>query len=43
MVECENCDYYNADDDVCRACECWPYLDCDAPLPCEKDTDNSEN
>lgn len=42
MMECENYKYYNSEDDVCTACECWPYMDCDDPLPCE-DKKSKEN
>lgn len=35
--ECAECEFYDADDGVCKACECWPYMDCDEKLPCEKD------
>ena len=36
MEECKDCPYYDPDDDVCTACECWPAMNCDDPLPCEK-------
>ena len=35
MEECKDCPYYDPEDDVCMACECWPVVDCDEPLPCE--------
>ena len=35
--ECENCEYYDHDENVCTACDCWPVMDCDTPLPCEKE------
>lgn len=34
-IECSGCPYYDPDDDVCSAMECWPGVDCNEPLPCE--------
>lgn len=33
--QCEKCPYYDKEEDRCAACECWPVMDCDEPLPCE--------
>ena len=35
-VNCLSCEYYDAEDDRCRAFDCWPGVDCTAPLPCEE-------
>lgn len=35
-INCLNCEYYDAEDDRCRAFDCWPGVDCTAPLPCEE-------
>ncbi len=32
---CDECPHYDKEDGVCKACDCWPYMDCDDPLPCE--------
>ena len=34
--ECKDCKYYDPEENVCKACGCWPIIDCDDPLPCEK-------
>lgn len=40
MSDCEGCDYYDADDDRCKAFVC-DGLNCPT-LPCEEDTDNED-
>ena len=32
---CNGCPHYDPEEGICKACECWPYMDCDDPLPCE--------
>lgn len=31
------CKYYDSENDICSACECWPVMDCNESLPCEKE------
>ena len=38
MIEYADCEYYDADDDVCMAMDCTPLSDCTAPLPCEEES-----
>lgn len=38
-INCLNCEYYDAEDDRCRAFDCWLGVDCTAPLPCEENDD----
>lgn len=38
--DCTGCDYYDPEDDVCLALECYG-TDC-APLPCEREAENAE-
>lgn len=41
MLECETCEYYNSDDGYCTALTC-DTLDCDEPLPCEKEDSDDD-
>lgn len=39
---CDGCQYFDAEDNVCSAMECWPVADCDEPLPCEREVNNDD-
>lgn len=34
--DCKSCEFYDKEDNRCKAVECWPFMDCDEPLPCEE-------
>ena len=40
-MECEGCEYYDAEEGVCGAFECYG-LEC-RPLPCEEGYDGQDN
>lgn len=44
MIEnsCDGCEYYDPEDDVCKAFSCNPF-ECDLPLPCEEGYDENQN
>ena len=41
MLECETCEFYDKEDGVCTAFVC-DGLDCDTPLPCEKEEETDD-
>lgn len=37
--ECKGCEYYDQEENICKACDCWPVMDCDEKLPYEKEAE----
>ena len=44
MIEnsCDGCEYYDPEDDICKAFSCNPF-ECDLPLPCEEGYDENKS